>query len=127
MIAPSAMTRKAARKARALHQARSHETHMEQKDKKTQRRCQAKVTQAAENLAQEVQKESGVQAIKNRSDKLARQLARLVENCAGWETQAAKAEELTKIRYREARVADKGHRHTGHKGPRVARRQRLMV
>merc|ERR1711939_35738 len=65
---------------------------------------------------------------RKRSEKLARQLKSLIEKDAQWSTLCAKAEEVTKAEWREARVADIGRR-GGFKAsaPRVARRQASLV
>merc|ERR1711959_390262 len=128
---PQTVSRKAWRRARALEQARSHETRIANKGKPSKR---ARVAEAMENERKEVQKQTQkpeVHTTKKRSDRLARQLQKLINAKAQWDTQAAKAEELTKMKWREARLADKGNRQGGSalklSAPRVARRAVLMA
>merc|ERR1711977_12090 len=104
------MQRKLARKQRGVAKATSKEQRKEMKlasKGKPSRQHRASLQEQAQANVQQVQQQQGAISHK-RSVKLARQLNSLTQRDAQSQTLMAKADQLLKAQWREARVADFG-------------------
>merc|ERR1712100_1011754 len=117
--------KESARAANATAKTTTHPTNRAATRRLVARSVAANVT--VHTLASRTQRPE-VEAIGSRVAKLARQLKSLEGKDAQWATISAKAEEVSKARYREARIADIGKK-SGfkHTAPRVARPQAMVA
>jgi len=126
-MSADSQTRKLERKQKAAAKVHKKEMRLSDKNKPT-KKAQSKQADAVVTHLEAQQNPDRAQATKTRSVKLERQLASLIQKDAQLKTIQMKADEMTKAKYREARVADFGRR-DGFKAsaPRVARRTQALV
>merc|ERR1712159_95810 len=123
------MQRKLARKQRAVAKAASKEQRKEMKlanKGRPSRQHRGSLQEQAQANVQQVQQQQGAISHK-RSAKLARQLNSLMQRDAQSQTLVAKADQLLKAQWREARVADFGTKGGLESTARCNRRSALLV